>query len=139
MDVHRICMASSAHQSAVIITVDPHSPVPPFEQLRMAIRQLIVTGALPIGARLPTVRQLAADLGLAPGTVARAFRELEAEGITESRRRHGTHVRGMPVPPDSAERRRRIRDAAAQYAAVVAELGINSDQAIALVRDAIER
>jgi DNA-binding transcriptional regulator YhcF (GntR family) len=130
-------MASAARQSALLVTVDPHSPVPPFEQLRTAIRQLIVTGAMPIGARLPTVRQLAADLGLAPGTVARAFRELEAEGIIESRRRHGTHIKAMPAPPDGAERKRRIREAATSYAAAVAELGIDSDDAIALVREAL--
>lgn len=71
-----------------------------------------------MGSRLPTVRRLAADLGIAPGTVGRAFRELEVEGILESRGRHGTHVKGPPRRPQAAERGRRIRDAAAAYAAV---------------------
>lgn len=121
----------------MIVSIDPKSPIPPFEQLRTAIRHLVVTGALPVGTRLPTVRQLAADLGLAPGTVGRAYKELETEGIIESRRGHGTHVKGAPTPPDAAERRRRIRDAASAYAAVAVELKIDPDTAIAVVREAL--
>jgi DNA-binding transcriptional regulator YhcF (GntR family) len=123
----------------VIVTIDPNSAIPPFEQLRTAIRQLIVTGEMSVGTRLPTVRQLAADLGLAPGTVVRAFRELESEGMIESRRRHGTYVTGLPSVPDAAERRRRLREAASSYAALVAEFSIDSTVAIGMVREAIGR
>ena len=121
----------------MIVTVDPDSPVPPFEQLRIAIRQLVATGVLPVGARLPTVRQLAADLSLAPGTVGRAFRELEVEGIIESRGRHGTHVKSAPKRPQAAERARRIREAAVAYAAVAAELALDDETAIDHVRQAL--
>jgi DNA-binding transcriptional regulator YhcF (GntR family) len=121
----------------VIVTVDPDSPIPPFEQLRTSIRQLVATGVLPVGARLPTVRQLAADLGLAPGTVGRAFRELEVEGIIESRGRHGTHVKSAPRRPQGAERARRIREAAVAYAAVAAELALDDETAIDHVRQAL--
>jgi DNA-binding transcriptional regulator YhcF (GntR family) len=121
----------------MIVTVDPDSPVPPFEQLRVAIRQLVATGAIPVGSRLPTVRQLASDLGLAPGTVGRAFRELEVEGIIESRGRHGTHIKSAPRPPEAAERQRRIREAANTYVAVAAEPGIDRRMAIATVRAAL--
>jgi DNA-binding transcriptional regulator YhcF (GntR family) len=121
----------------VIVSVDPSSPTPPFEQLRIAIRRLVATGALPVGSRLPTVRQLAADLRIAPGTVGRAFRELQVEGIIESRGRHGTHVKSAPRPPQAAERGRRIRDAATAYAAVAAELAIEPSDAIDHVRQAL--
>jgi DNA-binding transcriptional regulator YhcF (GntR family) len=130
-------MAGSTLDAPVIVTVDTNSPTPPFEQLRVAIRQLVATGSLPIGSRLPTVRQLAADLGLAPGTVGRAFRELESEGIIESRGRHGTHVKNAPQRPQASERGRRIRDAAAAYAAIAGELAIDSDTAIDHVRKAL--
>jgi DNA-binding transcriptional regulator YhcF (GntR family) len=93
---------------------------------------------LPIGARLPTVRQLSADLGLAPGTIVRAFRELETEGVIETRGRHGTRVRSIPAAPARAERERRIRDAAATYAAIAAELVMTPDDALAHVRSALE-
>ena len=131
-------MAGPADDAAVIVSVDPSSPIPPFEQLRVAIRQLVATGALPVGSRLPTVRQLAADLRIAPGTVGRAFRELEVEGIIESRGRHGTHVKGAPRPPQGAERGRRIRDAATVYAAVAAELAIDPSEAMDHVRRALD-
>ncbi|MEJ1192717.1 GntR family transcriptional regulator [Pseudarthrobacter sp. CCNWLW207] len=74
------------------ISVDLRSATPPYEQIRSQISSLIATGALPVGSRLPTVRSLAADLGIAAGTVARAYKELEAAGLLESRRRNGTIV-----------------------------------------------
>ncbi|MFC4334941.1 GntR family transcriptional regulator [Salininema proteolyticum] len=77
-----------------MIEVDAASPVPPYEQIRSQIALLIDTGGLGEGHRLPTVRQLAADLGLAPNTVARAYKELEAQGYTAAKSRKGTTVVG---------------------------------------------
>lgn len=74
------------------ISIDLRSATPPYEQIRSQISSLIATGALVPGGRLPTVRSLAADLGIAAGTVARAYKELEASGLIESRRRRGTVV-----------------------------------------------
>jgi GntR family transcriptional regulator len=74
------------------ISVDLRSATPPYEQIRSQISSLIVTGTLSVGSRLPTVRRLAADLGIAAGTVGRAYKELEAAGLIESRRRNGTVV-----------------------------------------------
>jgi DNA-binding transcriptional regulator YhcF (GntR family) len=122
----------------VIVTVDHDSPIPPFEQLRIALRRLVAIGVLPVGAKLPTVRQLAADLALAPGTVVRAFRELEREGVIETRGRHGTRVRALPPVPVELERDERIRDAAATYAAMAAELLIPPEEAIEHVRTALD-
>jgi DNA-binding transcriptional regulator YhcF (GntR family) len=65
----------------MIVRVDPSSPIPPYEQIRSQIATMITIGALPESHRLPTIRQLAADLGLAGGTVARAYRELEQFGF----------------------------------------------------------
>ena len=74
------------------ITVDLRSAIPPYEQIRSQISSLVALGALAPGTRLPTVRSLAADLGIAAGTVARAYKELEAGGLVDSRRRGGTVV-----------------------------------------------
>jgi DNA-binding transcriptional regulator YhcF (GntR family) len=84
------------------ISVDLGSAVPPYEQIRTQISSLIAVGSLGAGSRLPTVRSLAADLGIAAGTVARAYKELEQAGLIETRRRNGTVVVGMPddgLPP----------------------------------------
>ena len=65
----------------VALVVDPDDPTPPYEQLRRQVRDLVGGGVLRPGDRLPPLRQLAGDLGLAVGTVARAYRELEADGV----------------------------------------------------------
>lgn len=80
------------------ITVDLDDAVPPYEQIRRQIASLIAIGELGPGDRLPTVRALAADLGVAVGTVSRAYKELESSGVLESRRRLGTVVAAGPPP-----------------------------------------
>jgi len=74
------------------LSIDPVSPTPPYEQVRSQIETLIRTGELARGTRLPTVRQLSLDLCLAVNTVARAYKELEAAHLVETRGRNGTFV-----------------------------------------------
>ncbi|MEV7605415.1 GntR family transcriptional regulator [Paenarthrobacter sp. NPDC089322] len=81
------------------ISVNLADPVPPYEQIRQQLSSLILVGTLQPGSRLPTVRSLAADLGIAAGTVARAYKELEQSGLIETRRRNGTLVVGPPAVP----------------------------------------
>ena len=109
------------------LTVDPSSGVPPFEQVRDAIREQVDGRTLEAGSRLPPVRALADDLGLAPGTVARAYKELEALGVVETRGRAGTFVTGSGVE-------RSLREAASSYVASVRALGVADDEALAAVR-----
>ena len=89
-----------------VVTLDPGSPVPPFQQVRDQIADAIETAALAPAVRLPPVRQLASDLGLAVNTVARSYRELELAGLVETRGRHGTFVATGPSP---ARRPRPVR------------------------------
>ncbi len=89
------------------LRVDVTSPVPVYEQLREQVTALVGARQLVRGDRLPAARALAADLGLAVGTVARAYKELEATGVVVSRRRTGTVVAGrstdvMTPPPSSS-------------------------------------
>lgn len=84
-----------------MITVDPTSPAAPFEQIRLQVADLIRSGQLPGGHRLPSIRQLAADLRVAPGTVARAYSDLESEGLVETSRASGTRVRLGVARPES--------------------------------------
>ena len=74
------------------IIVDPAHPAGPAEQVRSQLAALIQGGVLPANAKLPTVRQLAGDLRLAAGTVAKAYRELEAAGLVRTGRAAGTRV-----------------------------------------------
>ena len=117
----------------MIIAVDADSHVPPYEQVRSQVVDLVESGALPPGHRLPTVRRLADDLGLAPNTVARAYRELEQAGVVVTRGRNGTFVavRG-------SDRDREAAVAARQYVRRARELGVEAAQALDLVRSALD-
>ena len=84
-----------------LLKTDGHQDVPLFEQIRVALIDGVRAGSLPAGTRLPTVRDLAGQLGLAVNTVARAYRELEAGGIVETRGRFGTFVASSD-PVDAA-------------------------------------
>ena len=106
------------------ISVDPHSATPPFEQLRAQLVEQVSTGMLAAGTRLPTVRKLAEDLDLAPNTVARAYRELEADGFIETRGRNGSFVSAQG---DAAQKQ--AQEAARTYADRVRQLGIPTSQA----------
>ncbi|MBP2413269.1 DNA-binding transcriptional regulator YhcF (GntR family) [Arthrobacter stackebrandtii] len=82
------------------IFIDLETATPPYEQVQSQISSLIAVGALQPGTRLPTVRSLAADLGVAAGTVARAYKELEAAGLVVTNRRQGTVVAAsVPTMP----------------------------------------
>ena len=108
------------------ISVDVGSPTPPYEQIRLQISALIAAGGLTAGTRLPAVRSLAADLGLAAGTVARAYKELEQSGLIETRRRNGTVVVGLPAyggADSGASGSGTAGSAAARSAAAAAEVG----------------
>jgi DNA-binding transcriptional regulator YhcF (GntR family) len=113
----------------MILEVNTAGAVPPYEQIRAQIAELAATGALPEGSRLPTIRQLAGDLGLAPGTVARAYRELESDGVVLSRVRHGTTIAAVPKP-SRKEATARLASAARAYALAVTALELTRDQAI---------
>ena len=114
-----------------MITVDHGSSVPPYEQIREQVRSQVESGELAPGTKLPTVRGLAGEVGLAANTVARAYRELEALGIIETRGRAGSVVAGRGV--EQAARR-----AAHDYTERMHALGIDEDRAVDLVRRAFD-
>jgi DNA-binding transcriptional regulator YhcF (GntR family) len=116
----------------MMLAVDPASAVPPFEQVRVQLLALVSSGELAPGTRLPTVRRLADDLGIAPNTVARTYRELEADGIIETRGRHGSFV---AAHGDAAERQ--AQEAASAFADRIRQLGIDAEDAMTLVTAAL--
>jgi DNA-binding transcriptional regulator YhcF (GntR family) len=115
-----------------MIVLDADSPVPPYEQLRAQFARQIQDRTLAVGTRLPTIRHLAADLGLAVNTVGRAYRELEEAGLIETRGRAGSFVSAA-----GEEARERARRAAADYAAVISSVGIDASEAIRIVEAAL--
>lgn len=113
-----------------MISIDTASDAAPYEQIKQQIAAAVTGGDLSPGDKLPTVRKLAADLALAPNTVARAYRELETSGLLETRGRGGTFVKGTGVD-------RAAREAAWEYAERMRALGITSGDALSMVRKAM--
>ncbi len=114
------------------ITVDPESASAPFEQVRAQIAARARDGDLPVGYRMPTVRGLADDLGLAVNTVAKAYRALEGDGVIETRGRHGTFI---AAAADAASRQ--AAAAAAAYAQRAHRLGLDRSAARSAVEEAL--
>jgi len=117
-----------------MIVIDAGSPVPPFEQLRAQLAGQIHDRTLAVGTRLPAIRRLAADLGLAVNTVGRAYRELEEAGLIQTRGAAGSFVSAA-----GEQGRERASRAAAEYAAVVASIGIGTEEALRIVQAALTR
>ncbi len=106
------------------VRADPSAGGPLFDQLRMQIVGRIRDGELPPGTRLPTVRELAGQVNLAVNTVARAYRELEAAGILETRGRFGTFV-ARSDPADVA-----MAAAATAFVSAARALGVGKAEAL---------
>lgn len=109
------------------VRIDAEAARPLFDQLRIQIIGGIKDGRLSPGTRLPTVRELAAELKMAVNTVARAYRELEAAGVVETRGRFGTFV-ARADPSDAA-----MATAAHQFVTAARSLGIDKAGAMTYV------
>jgi len=96
-----VCGQYTIMPDAPTITIDTASPVPAYRQIVTAMRGVLVSGQLEPGRRLPTVRELAIDLGVHHNTVAEAYRTLAAEGWLELRRRRGAMVLSRVAPRPS--------------------------------------
>ncbi|MEV4416004.1 GntR family transcriptional regulator [Catellatospora sp. NPDC049609] len=119
------------------VRLDPRSAVPPFEQVRQQIAELIRIGVLRPDERLPSVRQLAGDLGLAAGTVARAYQELEAAGLVTTGRGAGTRVAAAP-PLAPADRREALAEHAEAYVRAGRRLAATDEELLAAIHAALD-
>ncbi|MBP3036273.1 GntR family transcriptional regulator [Arthrobacter sp. zg-ZUI100] len=114
------------------VRIDAASSVPPFEQLRVQILDAANEGRLAVGTRLPPVRALAARMGLAVNTVARAYRELEQAEVVTTRSRAGTVI---AAAGDNG--RRRVAEAARVFADSVRANGLDAKEALTYVETAL--
>ena len=113
------------------ITIDADADTAPYEQLRGQIALEAREGRLPVGYKLPTVRGLAEELGLAANTVAKAYRALESDGVIETRGRHGTYIAAGDAQA------REVAAAAAEYVRRTRRLGLDDEAARAAVAEAL--
>ncbi|MDO5742858.1 MAG: GntR family transcriptional regulator [Micrococcaceae bacterium] len=113
------------------IELDKTDKTSPYQQVRMQILVAISKGRLKAGTKLPSVRALAEQLGLAVNTAAKVYKELEATGAVVTRGRHGTIVQATGDEGSIA-----VADAASELAGVATRWGISEKAALGYVRAA---
>lgn len=113
--------------NGALIVLDPRSPLSPYEQIAVQIRRDIATQTLLPGEALPSVRQLARDLRVAPNTVARAYGDLVRAGWLSTSLRRGVRVAAYP-PVEEASSAPELSEAVGRLLALAAQLGVSSTQ-----------
>ena len=120
----------------MIVSLDPASSVPVYEQLIGQIQRLIASGRLPVGTRLPTIRQLASDLVVAPATISRVYDALASDGWVVGQRRRGTVVANRPPTAPLEED---LGQAMVTVAQAGKELGLGRDALHDLLDQSLDR
>ena len=106
--------------------IDPRSGVPLYRQLIEQVKSSIARGGLRPGDQLPTVRQLAVELSINPNTVAKAYRELEIQGVLATQQGTGTFVSERPAKPRNVDRDRELDELCSAWLARAAERGFTA-------------
>lgn len=117
------------------LQIDPAAATPIYEQIIARIEEAVATDRLSPGESLPTVRDLAAELGVAPGTVARAYSALEERGVLETRGARGTRVAERPAPTSA---KRELRPALADLLRPIAVAGYHMGARAQDLREALD-
>ena len=117
-----------------MININFRAPTPIWEQVRDNYRALILSGALPEGYKMPSVRELASTLAINPNTIQRAYRELEAEGYTVSVPGKGSFV--CAAKEAAAMRRQELEKNFKALAAELKALGDDEAKLIPLIKEA---
>ncbi|MBQ3210530.1 MAG: GntR family transcriptional regulator [Oscillospiraceae bacterium] len=117
-----------------MININFRAPTPIWEQVRDNYRALILSGALPEGYKMPSVRELASTLAINPNTIQRAYRELEAEGYTVSVPGKGSFV--CAAKEAAAMRRQELEQNFKALAAELKALGDDEAKLITLIKEA---
>lgn len=130
--------AGEQFRDAWLVRLDTHSKQPYFEQIVARVEEAVATGELRAFDRLPPVRQLAASLGIAAGTVARAYAQLERKGILETQRALGTRVAAAGQPGAGADvRRQQIAELLHRPVVAAFHLGASADELREVLEDEI--
>jgi len=125
--------------SAMFTPIDPKSAVPIYLQIIEQIRRQVAAGVLAPGDQLPSVRELAQQLLINPNTAARVYRDLEREGLLETRRGQGTYVAARASALAESERKRLVAARLEEAAAEARAFGISHEAVLQLFRDILAR
>lgn len=117
----------------ITFRLNTHSGVPPYLQIVQQVKQALQVGILEPGDQLPTVKEVVAHIAINPNTVAKAYRELEALGLTEGRTGSGTFVKQRPAGP-SPKVQEALSSDLAGWVVKAREAGLDEESIEALVR-----
>src|SRR5436305_10698199 len=119
-----------------LLRIDPRDARPIWRQIEEGVQHLVARGALPAGAVVPSVRDLARDLQVNPATVFKAYQRLTDAGVLSVRRGEGTFVSATPPAAGESQRDARLLEEAVRYSSLAVTLGASRDKALSTVETA---
>jgi GntR family transcriptional regulator len=123
----------------MIFHVNPSSGLPIYVQIETQVKNAVAAGALKRDQALPSVRKLASELGINPNTVARAYQELERNGVITTVPGGGTYIAENVPRFLKSEKLRRLQPYARQLAVEGVQLGLTDEEIVAMVQEELER
>jgi len=124
---------------SVLFHVNPSSGVPIYLQIETQVKNAIAAGALRADQALPSVRKLAAELGINPNTAARAYQNLERDGVISTVPGGGTYVADNVPRFLKSEKLRRLQPYARQIAVEGAQLCLTDEEILRAVQGELDR
>lgn len=123
----------------MLFHVNPSSGVPIYAQVEIQVKNAIAAGALREGDTLPSVRKLAAELGINPTTTARAYQNLERDGVITTVPGGGTYVAGNVPRFLKSEKLRRLQPYAKQIAVEGVQLRLTDEDILKIVQEELDK
>jgi GntR family transcriptional regulator len=123
----------------MLLHVNPSSGVPIYVQIETQIKNAVAAGAIKPHQPLPSVRKLAAELGINPNTVARAYQELERDGVITTVPGGGTFAADSRPRFLKSEKLRRLQPYARQIAVEGTQLGLSDDEILDLLKQELAK
>ncbi len=120
------------------LDINPRSSTPIYQQLVDGVKELVARGILEPGERMPTVREMAAELSLNPNTIAKAYQRLEQEGIIETMRSRGTFVADRTVVFDKETAKQQLSDQVEKVLVEAYHLGLNREDIKELFEESLD-
>jgi GntR family transcriptional regulator len=113
--------------------LDPRSGVATYLQIVQQVKEALRLGTISVGDQLPTVREVVADLAINPNTVAKAYRDLEREGLVVARQGRGTFVASTLAPAASLRHYKKLRVELERWLEAAVGLGLDEESIRALI------
>src|SRR5216684_1711562 len=123
----------------MLFHVNPSSGVPIYAQIEIQVKNAIAAGAVKQDQALPSVRKLAAELGINPTTTARAYQNLERDGVITTIPGGGTYVAGNVPRFLKSDKLRRLKPYAKQIAVEGVQLRLTDEDILNIVQEELEK